>query len=374
MENNTQFTAVYSTEGSTFPTETQSMYSTYHTQLTENTTDNGIEELEYNEDKYWTYIYHIVPVIAIPGIIGNILVIILMSGKRFKKVSTGVFLLVLALTDIMSILLNIFQYLDTRIGSNLISYKYVHLVHLFLQMLLPCCSTWILAYVTLERLLTLALSVSKIRKVSTRQNAWFASVSIYVIAVYVFVIAYTTLFGDRLFRPSVEIFQTVTLVTLFTSTLLPGGVILFCSILLVYFLVVKKINITHKKRFLVIKLLFMNIVVFFLLTVPLRLYNLLGMYGIIIFDQTEIIIFICLATMIHSLNPILYAFSGSVYRKALKEMLSCGKGSGLQTSISADFLSRTSVMRNTVQIKKITSLSTKNESLSVLKNIQNSKL
>lgn len=99
---------------------------------------------------------YLIPIVCIPGLVGNILCIIVFINNTMQRLLTTHFLLFLALSDTIKLsndllysIVLIIQAFDQQLGKNLfrILYRYCH----YINTVSTLCAAWLTLVVAIER-------------------------------------------------------------------------------------------------------------------------------------------------------------------------------------------------------------------------------
>ena len=150
-------------------------YTTVHNNL--NTTTQGLQTAALSDLEVLAgYIRKIcLPIIFVTGIIGNSLTIIILGQKRNRISSTSLYLLSLAVSDLITVIIgNLFVWIQTIWDFHIRDYNtFFCKVHVFFTYLCIHASSWILVLLTAERVLSV-LRPHKVRILCCRRNALVA--------------------------------------------------------------------------------------------------------------------------------------------------------------------------------------------------------
>lgn len=261
-----------------------------------------------------------VPVIAVLGITGNILVIIIMLRARFKRLSSPVYFMMLAMTDATLLVLYFIHIIFQKAGV-MYNDKYSVICMLLYssEMGLSSAGAWILLAVSVERYLIASLEMSLARQVCTRRNAFIFCTVILTF----FSVVYTTV-TQALKAPNLSLLNHIyhygmVIFHFVLCVIVPGLGILVCSILLIYNLVYKKRRMLGRQAQIscylyMTRVLVINISSFIFLFTPVRIQI---FFGNEVFNP----IAMCLGALHHAINPILYPLCGAMYRAELIKLL-----------------------------------------------------
>ena len=121
------------------------------------------------------------PVILFIGLFGNLLGIILMTRGTFKQMSSGVYLLLLSISDLIVCILYIVEWFPVAaMGTYVTNHSAVCKGHWYLRKLFEQTSSWMIVAITVERaLIMIKPSVAYI--ISTRRTSWIVSAVIMTI-------------------------------------------------------------------------------------------------------------------------------------------------------------------------------------------------
>lgn len=93
------------------------------------------------------------PIMLVFGIVGNIFVVTILSGKKFKNVSSLNYLRILAVNDALAIF-TIIIYHGQSINLNILYVSQLSCqLNAFVAYNSPAVSSWILVYISIERML-----------------------------------------------------------------------------------------------------------------------------------------------------------------------------------------------------------------------------
>ena len=213
-----------------------------------NTTQNDSEKEEVETAA--NYIIMIcTPIIVLLGTVGNILCIIIMRQRHFRSISTGVYLLCLALADTMFLYVNSMSMNFTRLLWDF-DFRTVHEVtckiYIYLLMVSKCLSAWFIVAVTAERLLVITFPL-KAHVLATRRRAWLVVFGFILITGSLYLLPVVTYghqpqkgwigcdMDDKYIRQKLDI--ALKFMDLILHCVLPSCVLFFSNAILTYRLV-----------------------------------------------------------------------------------------------------------------------------------------
>ena len=271
---------------------------------------------------------YLLPIIIVIGIIGNFLSAAVLLRRRFRSMTSSIYLLALAVTDTMCLLLDlkVQQYLEMHGLPYFIHHPSTCLLYWWLIQSIPFVSSWLVAAVTIERVI-IVLRPLKAKIICTRLKTLIIVVSIFVVmlagATYLFAVV-----DPETCNVPPQIKHFVVIVAIVTFSLLPFCVIFVCNMTIVVKLIQQRKFIsqnmaatsahTQSDTNRITGMLIANSCVFIILTLP---YNVLVSYRVAIgktgrFDVASQIT-TYMVTINHSINFLLYVICGSLYRKEL---------------------------------------------------------
>ena len=150
----------------------------------EDSWDNSTENTEDPDFEYWSehysmegerlYIYGF-PVFYFIGLFGNILGIILMTRGTFKQMSSGVYLLLLSISDLIVCILYISEWFPkATLGIFITSHSAVCKGHGYLRKVFEETSSWMIVAITVERA-SILIRPSLAWIISRRKISWIVS-------------------------------------------------------------------------------------------------------------------------------------------------------------------------------------------------------
>ena len=282
----------------------------------------------------WTGVYHLAPCFIVFGLLGNSVAITVLLRPRFRQLSTMVYLLSLAISDMCFLLYTCLNYVFDVMEVSPFDGFWGCRVDRFLDLTLNSLSNWLIVLLTLERLLYACLPIQHSARWCTQRNAIFLISGPIMLTFYWNGGIIAILRDECLLKKS--IWPVLSIVIFTVSNLLPCLIIIICSILLTYKLLCNRSSrlrrVPQGASVRLTGLIAANIANFLLLNFPLQVFSLILInprYPHLVFlaPCVHTVLFV-LTTLNHSLNPYLYALSGTIYRQELRTLLGCVTGRG----------------------------------------------
>lgn len=141
--------------------------------------------LDYNVLNYYqrlTFIFQYIQIIiAIPGIIGNILIIFVFLRKRFRKYSYAFYSIVMACSDIVVLITSIRHWSAIILDANIdLVAPFFCTIGEYLPYVAGTISLWLLALISLDRFLTIVYS----NRFGIFKKRWLQIMFVIVLVVY----------------------------------------------------------------------------------------------------------------------------------------------------------------------------------------------
>ena len=292
-----------------------------------NTTNNGTD----TRNTHWNGVHLAgMSVITIVGVTGNVMVALVMLRPRLHRLSSSVYLLLLAVADSACLLLNpsLQDWMQKDTGSSLYSVPWLCRIYLWLRLSVPFVSSWLIVLVTMERVVVVSRPLYA-KVWCTRKTAWRISMGLFLFMflgnIYVFPLGKSDC--CKLDAATLNIMTTVAMAT-FSG--IPFVFILVSNAVIVTQLsrqrrrMLNELKVNHQKQREALQLTTMlvtNSCAFILLTFP---YNTVLLYKQLggkpapwCMIMAKYLIFVN-----HACNFFLYTMSGSLYRHELKSLCS----------------------------------------------------
>ena len=332
---NTLYTAdIYTTITSTSTEDLQviTMNSTEQTltTLVHSTTD--VQNTVGESCGTWTDVYHLAPCFAVLGMLGNSVAITVLLRQRFRQLSTMVYLLSLAISDMCFLLYTCLNYVFDVMDVSPFDGFWGCRVDRFLDLTLNSLSNWLIVLVTLERLLYACLSLQHSARWCTQRNA-IILISGTIMLTFLWNGGIIAILRDECLV-EISILLELSLLIFIVTNVLPCLIVIISSIFLIYKLLCNGSSslwrVPQGASIRLTGLIVADIANFLLLKFPLQVFSL-----IIITPNYPHLIFLspCVHTVLfvltilsHSLHPYLYVLSGTIYRQELRTLLGCALG------------------------------------------------
>ena len=121
------------------------------------------------------------PIFLFIGLVGNALSLGLIARRPFRQMSSGVYLLVLAVTDLLICALGIADWIpEATMGFSLTDHKVVCKVMQYFSKVLEQTSSWMVVAITVERA-AIVIRPHKAMYITTRKVAWILTAAIVTI-------------------------------------------------------------------------------------------------------------------------------------------------------------------------------------------------
>ena len=291
------------------------------------------------------------PVVLLVGLIGNSLSGAVMLRRQFRKTSLGIYLVMLAVADNLTLLSNRMTRDWIRIitGFNIRTYSDVSCRTLVYVMYSSCSiSSWLIVAVSIERVLVVSLPF-KAKELSTRRRAGFVATSIVVIVLiihtFIFKVVHLSYYEitksmECMFIPKrdnngIDPAVLVELFHLFVYSVVPAIILLTSNIIIMIKLArssqfqrksQKGLKCPATNSSSVKRTTWMLIAVsssFIILTLPLSLCLLQDNLREVRAPATVEMTLFWIKVANHAINFLMYSMSGPAFRRELRHMCKC---------------------------------------------------
>ena len=202
---------------------------------------------------YIDFLINTCPFILIgAGVVSNLIIVLVFWRRQFKKASYKLFLSILAASDILSIITLLPYHIKINGVEIIFISNYTCKIFDFISYAFPANSSWLLALISIERLISIKftsirfLKVNLFAKISICVMIFVWNLAIYMIRLLytstssneneIFMISNTSNVNETEFTcgfSNLYLLNTMVWVDLVNSTLIPFAIMIFCSILII---------------------------------------------------------------------------------------------------------------------------------------------